>query len=138
MLIAIVGVLGWARPARLLRGIVLSLRERGYVMAARGFGASSGYLLLVHILPDTLVVLVTQAVLLIPQYIMAEVTLSFLGLGVDEPLPSWGNMLAGVQHYHLLVSYWWMLLPALAPVAVSICCLSIGDALLQGRRSVPL
>jgi peptide/nickel transport system permease protein len=138
ILVTVVGILGWARPARLVRGLILSLRERGYVVAARGFGASGGYLLRVHILPDTVAVLVTQATLMVPQYILAEVTLSFLGLGIDEPSPSWGNMLAGVQHYHVLVSYWWMLFPALAPAAVSLCCLTIGDALLARRRSVPL
>jgi peptide/nickel transport system permease protein len=138
MLLAVVGVLGWARPARLVRGLVLSLRERGYVMAARAFGATGGYLLRVHILPDAISVLVTQAALLVPHYILAEVTLSFLGLGIDEPSPSWGNLLAGVQHYNVLALYWWMLLPALAPAAVSLCCFTIGDALLGRRRVVPL
>ena len=138
ILITVVGILGWARPARLVRGLALSLRERGYVIAARAFGASGGYLLRVHILPDAFALLVTQAALLVPQYILAEVALSFLGLGIDEPSPSWGNMLAGVQHYHVLVSYWWMLLPGLAPAAVSLCCFTIGDVLLSRRGSVPL
>jgi peptide/nickel transport system permease protein len=138
ILMAVVGILGWARPARLIRGVVLTVRERGYVMAARAFGASDPYLLRVHILPETLGVAVTQAALLVPRYIMAEVTLSFLGLGIDEPSPSWGNMLAGVQQYHVLVSYWWMLLPALAPAVVSMCCFTIADALLARRRSVPV
>jgi peptide/nickel transport system permease protein len=138
ILITIVGVLGWARPARLIRGLALSVRERGYVTAARAFGASGTYLLRVHVLPDTISVLVTQAALLVPQYILAEVTLSFLGLGIDEPSPSWGNMLASLQHLSVLVSYWWMLLPALAPAAVSLCCFTIADTLLGRRRSVPL
>ncbi len=138
ILITIVGVLGWARPARLVRGLALSVRERGYVTAARAFGASGSYLLRVHVLPDTISILVTQAALLVPQYILAEVTLSFLGLGIDEPSPSWGNMLAGLQHYNVLVSYWWMLLPALAPAIVSLCCFSIADSLLELRRPVPL
>jgi len=138
ILIAVVGVLGWARPARLVRGLALSLSQRGYVIAARAFGASAAYLLRVHILPDTLTVLVTQAALLVPQYILAEVTLSFLGLGIDEPAPSWGNMLAGVQHFHVLSSYWWMLLPAFAPATVSLCCLAIADGFERRRRPVPL
>jgi len=138
ILITVVGVLGWARPARLVRGLALSLRERGYVVAARAFGAGDGYLLRVHILPDAISVLVTQAALLVPQYILAEVTLSFLGLGISEPTPSWGNMLASLQRYSVLVSYWWMLLPALAPAAVSLCCFTIGDVLLERRRDAPL
>jgi peptide/nickel transport system permease protein len=109
----VIGLVGWARPARLIRGVVLSARERDYVLAARGFGASSFYLLRRHILPQTYGVVFTQAALLIPQYILAEVTLSFLGLGVGEPTPSWGNMLASLQEYHVLASYWWMFIPGL-------------------------
>ena len=69
---------------------------------------------------------------------MAEVTLSFLGLGVDEPVPSWGNMLAAAQHYYVLTAYWWMLLPAVPPAIVALCCFSIGDRLLARRRPLPL
>jgi peptide/nickel transport system permease protein len=138
MLILVIGILGWARPARLIRGVALAARERGYVMAARSFGASDVYLLRVHIFPQTLTVALTQATLLLPHYIVAEVTLSFLGLGIDEPVPSWGNMLACLRQYYVLVSYWWMLLPALAPAAVSYCCFTIRDELLSHRRPIPL
>ncbi len=71
------------------------------------------YLLRRHIIPQTYGVLRTQAALLIPQYVLAEVTLSFLGLGVGEPAASWGTLLANLQQYHVLVSFWWMFLPAL-------------------------
>ena len=81
LLVAIIGTVGWVRPARMVRGVVLSARERGFVLAARGFGASSWYLMRRHILPLTWSVVLTQATILIPQYIVAEVTLSFLGLG---------------------------------------------------------
>jgi peptide/nickel transport system permease protein len=118
LLIAVIGMVGWARPARLIRGIVLSSRERHYVLAARLFGGSDSYLIRRHILPDTYSVILTQAALLIPQYILAEVTLSFVGLGVGEPAPSWGNMLSTLQQYAVLVSYWWMLVPGLALVPV--------------------
>jgi peptide/nickel transport system permease protein len=97
---------------------VLSARERGHVKAARGFGASDFYLLRRHILPETRSVLSTQAALLIPQYVLAEVTLSFLGLGVAEPVASWGSMLASLQQYHVLVSEWWMFFPGLVLVLV--------------------
>lgn len=118
LLIAVIGTVGWARPARLVRGVVLSGKERHYVLAARIFGGSGLYLMRRHILPQTYSIILTQAVLLIPQYILAEVTLSFLGLGVGEPEPSWGNMLASAQQYHVLVSYWWMFLPGIALVPV--------------------
>jgi peptide/nickel transport system permease protein len=138
VLVAVVGLLGWARPARLIRGVVLSSKERGYIVAARSFGASDAYLLRVHVMPDAFSVAATQATLLIPHYMLAEVTLSFLGLGVDEPIPSWGNMLAGAQQLYVLTSYWWMLLPALPPAIVSFCCFSMSDTLLGRRRAVPL
>jgi len=118
LLVSVIGLVGWARPARLVRGVVLSAKERTYVVAARSFGGSGFYLLRRHILPQTLGVLLTQAAILIPQFILAEVTLSFLGLGVGEPVPSWGNMLAALQQYSVLASYWWMFLPGLALVPV--------------------
>jgi len=114
LIIAVIGMVGWARPARLVRGVVLSAKERDFVRAARGFGATNAYLLRRHILPETSSVLLTQAAILIPQYVLAEMTLSFLGLGVPEPVPSWGNLLSSLQQYSVLVSYWWMYLPALA------------------------
>ena len=116
LLVVVIGMIGWARPARLVRGVVLSARERDYVRAARAFGASDSYLLRRHVLPQTFGLLLTQAALLAPQYILAEVTLSFLGLGVGEPVPSWGNMLSSLQRYDVLASYWWMYLPGLALV----------------------
>ena len=113
LIVAVIAGVGWARPARLVRGIVLSAKERDFVRAARGFGASDLYLLRRHILPETFGVLLTQAAILIPYYVLAEMTLSFLGLGVPEPVPSWGNLLSSLQQYSVLVSYWWMYLPAL-------------------------
>ncbi len=118
LLIAVLGVVGWARPARLIRGVVLSAKQREYVLAARGFGASDLYILRRHVLPQAFGVALNQAALYIPQFILAEVTLSFFGLGVSEPAPSWGNMLAGLQRYYVLESCWWMFAPAVALVAV--------------------
>ena len=116
LIVAALGGVGWARPARLVRGVVLSEKEREFVRAARGFGASHAYLLRHHIMPATYSVLLTQAAILIPQFVLAEMTLSFLGLGVPEQVPSWGNLLASLQEYSVLVSYWWMYLPALVIV----------------------
>jgi len=116
LVVCVIGALGWARPARLVRGIVLSAKERDFVRAARGFGASNAYLLWRHVLPETSSVLLTQAAILVPQFVLAEMTLSFLGLGVPEPVPSWGNLLSSLQQYSVLVSYWWMYLPAVAMV----------------------
>jgi len=121
MLIAVVGIAGWARPARLIRGVVLSAKERPYVFVARSLGASEGYLIMRHILPETYGILLAQATILMPQYILADVTLSFLGLGAGEPAATWGGMLATVRHIHILESHWGMLAPllVLAPVFAS-------------------
>lgn len=127
LLIAVIGTIGWARPARLIRGIVLSAKTRKYVTASRGFGASDFHILRHHILPDSYGVLLTQAALLVPQYIVAEVTLSFFGLGLSEPQPSWGSLLANLQQYNVMVSYWWMFVPCLALVLVSFGYLSVAN-----------
>lgn len=120
LLTCVIGLIGWARPARLVRGIVLSARSRNYVLAAKGFGGSDFYLMRRHILPEVLGVVLTQAALLVPRYIAAEVTLSFFGLGVNEPVASWGNMLSTLQQYSVLVSYTWLLAPAAALVVTSV------------------
>ena len=116
LVVIVVAAVGWARPARLVRGMVLSAKEREFVRAARGFGAGPAYLLWHHILPETRSVLLTQAALLVPQFVLVEMTLSFLGLGIPEPTPTWGNLLTVLQRFSVLVSYWWMYLPALAIV----------------------
>ena len=77
-----------------MRGVILSARERSFVLAARGFGASRFYLLRRHLMPMASGVLLTQMAIMVPQFILAEVILSFLGLGIGEPFPSWGNMLS--------------------------------------------
>jgi peptide/nickel transport system permease protein len=118
LLIAVVGIIGWARPARLVRSMVLTAKERNFVLAARAMGASNFHILRKHILPQVLALLLTMAAYLIPQFILAEVTLSFLGLGIGEPVPSWGTLLAELQKYNVLVNYWWMYAPGIALVAL--------------------
>jgi peptide/nickel transport system permease protein len=134
MLVAVIGTVGWARPARLIRGIVLSAKERRHILAARSFGAPGLYILRRHILPETRDVVLTQAALLIPQYILAEVTLSFLGLGVGEPVPSWGGMLTALQQYHVLISKWWMFFPGLVLIPVFLSYGVMSNALQQGMH----
>ncbi len=138
LIVLVIGAVGWARPARLVRGVVLSAKERDFVRAARGFGATDAYLLRRHILPETSSVILTQAAILVPQFVLAEMTLSFLGLGVPEPVPSWGSLLASLQQYSVLVSYWWMYLPALAIVPFFLGYLGLASALQQeaGRPKI--
>ena len=138
LVVGVIGALGWARPMRLIRGVVLSARERNYVLAARGFGASDAYLLRRHVAPATAGVLLTQATLLVPQFVAAEAALSFFGLGISEPVPSWGNMLAVLQQYSVLVSYWWMLAPAIALVITSVMYCWLAEALQRSLKSASI
>lgn len=127
MLIAVLGLASWARPARLIRDLALSAKEREYVLAARGFGANSLYLIRRHILPQSAGVVLTQAALLIPQFILAEVTLSFLGLGIGEPAASWGNMMASLRQISTLLGHSWVLAPSLILIPVCYCYYCISD-----------
>ena len=136
LLVILIGAIGWARPARLVRGVVLSAKERAYVQAARGFGAGGRYLIWRHLLPETRGVVVTQATLLIPQYILAEVALSFLGLGVAEPIPSWGNMLGELQKYHVLSTYWWMFSPGILLIVMIMAYHLLGRAIQPDAKIV--
>lgn len=138
LLVTVIGLLGWVRPARLIRGVALSAKERSFVLAARGFGASDFYLVRRHVLPQTYGIVLTQMALLIPQYVLAEVTLTFLGLGVTEPLPSWGSLLSSLQQYYVLSSYWWMFLPALLLIPVFLAYSAAADALQERWKSVSL
>lgn len=138
LLVSVMGLIGWARPARLIRGVVLSAKQRNFVVAARGFGASDAYLLRRHVLPQTYGVAVTQMTLLIPLYVLAEVTLTFLGLGVGEPMPSWGSQLSALQQYYVLSSYWWMFLPALLLIPLFLVFYTAADALQEIHKTVTL
>lgn len=136
MIAAVLGLTGWARPARLVRGVLLSAKERGFVMTARGFGAGPVYLFRRHLLPQLLPLIWTQAVVLIPQFIMAEVALSFLGLGATEPVASWGNLLAELQSYRVITSYWWMFTPVVMLILVSLSYLLLLNSLQKRVHSI--
>lgn len=128
LLVGVIGVAGWARPARLVRGLVLSGRERGYVEAARACGASNWYVLCHHILPQTLALVATQAAILAPQFTLAEMTLSFFGLGLAEPLASWGTLLADLSRDHLVQPSWYAAAPVAAVVGVFVLYHRVADA----------
>jgi len=109
----IIGLTGWMGVARLVRAEFLSLRERDFVMAARGLGASDVRIILRHILPNAISPVLVSATLGVAGAILTESALSFLGIGVQPPTPSWGNMLiAGKQ---TLGTAWWLsVFPGLA------------------------
>jgi peptide/nickel transport system permease protein len=85
------------------------------------------------VLPQALGIVITQAVILVPQFVTAEATLSFLGLGMAEPVASWGNMLAALQHFQVMTSYWWMAAPVAALVLISVTYFAVADALDKTR-----
>lgn len=115
LLLLIFALTGWAEMARLTRGLVLSLRQREFVVAAVALGVSEARVLFRHILPNILPSLRTQALLLLPTFLLAEVALSYLGVGLQEPEPSLGNMLTAASDLELLRSQPFSVLsPALA------------------------
>jgi len=109
-IVAILSFIGWASLARVIRGMVLSLRQAEYVLAAQAMGASSLRVIVRHILPNTLSFTIVAATVAVPGYILGEVFLSFLGVGVQPPAASWGNMLIAARSERVLTSFPWMLL----------------------------
>jgi peptide/nickel transport system permease protein len=127
--VVVIGIAGWARPARLVRSVVLSAKARDFVTAARASGASRWYVLRTHILPQTSGVVLTQASILVPQFALAEITLSFFGLGVAEPIPSLGTLMRAMLRQQTVSLSWWMTAPALALAVVFLLHHAFTDAL---------
>ena len=96
-IVLIITLVGWTTVARLVRGAALSLREREYVLAARGMGAGGLRIMLAHILPNTVSPIIVATTLSVGNIILFESVLSFLGLGIQPPIASWGNMLNNAQ-----------------------------------------
>jgi peptide/nickel transport system permease protein len=111
--VAIVSAIWWAGLARAIRGQVLAIRARDHVLAARALGAGGLRVLVRHLLPDTLSFALVAAALAIPGYVLMESGLSMLGLGIQEPEPSWGNLLAEATRVSQLSEHPWMLAPGL-------------------------
>jgi peptide/nickel transport system permease protein len=129
-MVVVLAVVGWPFPARGVRAVVRSERAREYAEAARALGASRTRLLLRHLLPAARGVLVAQSTLLLPAFVLAEATLSFVGLGFSEPISSWGTMLRDAGGGRALAEAPWLLAPAggivLAALAVNL--LTAGDS----------
>jgi ABC-type dipeptide/oligopeptide/nickel transport system permease subunit len=125
-----VGVVGWAGMARLVRGQVLVVRQLEYVQAVRALGAADGRIIVRHVLPNVIAPVVIAATLGVAGAIMAEAALSFLGLGVQPPTPSWGSMIAdGRDLGQLRHAPWTSLFPGLAIGAAVLGFNLLGDAL---------
>jgi len=129
LIIVILSLVGFASMARIIRGMVLSVREREYVEAARALGVSDFKIILRHVIPSTFTFAIVSATLSIPGYILAESGLSFLGLGVRDPMPSWGNMLSAAQDLNSLEQHTWLLVPGAAIFLTTLAFNFLGDGL---------
>ncbi|MGA2165110.1 MAG: ABC transporter permease [Solirubrobacteraceae bacterium] len=127
-IVAIVALFNWAYIMRIVRGQVLSLREREFVDAARSLGASNARIVLREILPNLTAPLIVYASLLIPANILLEAALSFLGVGVRAPAASWGQMLADATPI-FNTAWWYMLFPGLALLLTVLAFNLLGDGL---------
>ena len=128
-IVAVLSLIGWASIARVVRGQVLSAREVDYVQAARAIGMSSNRIILRHILPNLTSYLLVAASVALPGYILGESALSFLGLGIKEPMTSWGLLLKDAQSFEALRLYPWLLSPGLLIILSVLAFNFVGDAL---------
>lgn len=113
MIVLIMSFIGWAGLARVIRGMVLSIREKEFVIAARASGDGSLRIIIRHILPNTLSYVIVAVTLSIPGYILGESALSLIGLGIQEPYASWGNLLSEAMNIGEIKFHPWILIPGL-------------------------
>ncbi|GAB2545358.1 ABC transporter permease [Brachybacterium huguangmaarense] len=130
VIVLAVGVFGWPGPARIVRSVTLSMRDREFVQASRAVGARTPWVITRHMLPAALGQLVVVGTLEIATYILLEAGLSFLGLGVQPPTPSWGNLLNQAQSLSTISTMWWLWVPPGLMVALTVLCVNfVGDGL---------
>lgn len=129
MIIVILSFIGWASMARVIRGMALSLREQQFILAARSMGQSHLKIIVRHILPNTFSYVIVAATLSVPYYILGEVVLSFLGVGIQEPQASWGNMLVAAQNTDYMKNFPWLLAPGAAIFVTVLAFNFLGDGL---------
>jgi peptide/nickel transport system permease protein len=129
-IMAILGVLSWTPLARLIRAQLLVEREKDFVLAARALGIKQRGIMVRHILPNVVNFVIVSVTLLYAEMILTEAALSFLGFGVKEPTPSWGNMLTSAENSVVIQFFWWRwIIPALFVVAAALSINMLGDAL---------
>ena len=116
----LMGIAGWAWPARIFRATIRQMLESGWLLAARASGIQPARILLVHVWPHLRDIAIAQFRVLIPTYILSEASLGLLGLGVAEPLPSWGNLLTELQHPGRVQENPWLLAPLVLLMLVMI------------------
>ncbi|MDI1472511.1 MAG: ABC transporter permease [Thermodesulfovibrio sp.] len=128
IIMVVIGLTGWMDVARLVRAEVLSLKEREFVLAARAIGASSGRIIFKHILPNAIYPVIVAATFSVGGAILIESGLSFLGLGIQPPEPSWGGILSVGKDY-ITVAWWMSLFPGIAIFLTVLSFNLLGEAL---------
>ncbi|MEW5856794.1 MAG: ABC transporter permease [Cyanobacteriota bacterium] len=130
LIVLITSFVGWAGLARVIRGQVLSIKEREFVQAARAMGAKPLYIIIRHVLPQTATYVIISATLAIPGFIVAESVLSLIGLGIQQPDPSWGNMLSLATNASILVLQPWLIWPPALLIILTVLAFNLlGDGL---------
>jgi peptide/nickel transport system permease protein len=128
IVIVVIGIFGWAAVARVVRGQVLSLREKEYIEAARALGAGPWRIMFIDILPNIVAPIIVYASLLIPVTIVIEASLSYLGVGVPPPTADWGTMISGAQQVYQQ-AWWYLLFPSAALLITTVAFNIFGDGL---------
>jgi peptide/nickel transport system permease protein len=130
VIILIIGLTGWMHLARIVRSIVLSLKEEEFITAARAIGATNRRIIIAHILPNAVAAIIVAATLGIASAILSEAYISFLGLGVQPPTASWGNMLTEAQEFQIISNApWYWFFPGLLILLTVLSINFVGDGL---------
>jgi len=130
LIVLITSFVSWSGLARVIRGQVLSLKEQTFVQAAQAMGGGSLYIILRHILPQTATYVIISATLSIPSFIVAESVLSLIGLGIQQPDPSWGNLLSSATNASILVLQPWLIWPPALMIILTVLAFNLlGDGL---------
>lgn len=129
-LIIIIAILSWTDIARIVRAEVLSIKERDFIMASKAIGFNNLDIILKHIIPNVLSSILVATTLSMATAILMEASLSFLGMGVKPPMPSWGNMLTSAQNMRTLSSEWWLWIPPGFMIIISVLAINfLGEGL---------
>ena len=127
VLIIVIGFLGWASVGRIVRGQVLTIKEKEYVEAARSLGAGPWRIMFIDILPNVIAPIIVYTSLLIPVTIVAEASLSFLGVGIPPPTADWGQMIADSQSVYQYGAWWYLVFPSVALLITTLAFNILGD-----------
>jgi peptide/nickel transport system permease protein len=128
-IVVIMSFIGWAGMARVVRGMALSIREKEFVSAARACGVPGPWIIVKHIIPNTASYFIVAATVSIPGYILGESALSLLGLGIQDPHASWGNLLQNAMSVSQIQFHPWILIPGVFIFLAVMCFNLVGDAL---------